>query len=258
MNHFQLGLSEHRRKFFEENMSKLSVQVGENLSKDKFVLHEDTRNALKDNIEKYKILNEYMIKHNYPPIDNLSIFDFFHEIEKPVNDSIDNMDKIISKYFDETHVDWLFKNIEEYNLETEAKNILAETIKGYKQGYYNLVIPTLFSRLEGMLYNSVSYNKQGSYIELKRIMTAGIDKYNGKFFDVLSEEDKQTLKDNYTKKMLEHFEFGNDDTEFSRHSIMHGSSLKYGTKINCIKLFLHFEYLYNCVQELDKDYFSWK
>lgn len=262
MEQFQVGLSKKIKKILEENKVSLPEVTLKKFSGENIVrLTERTRKFLEENKVKYKKLNENMIKANYPPVDNLSIFGFFHEFEKPINDSIDikNIDKIVSAYFDETHLDWLSEDIETYDLKTEVKVILIEAIKGYKQGYYNLVIPTLFSRLEGMLYNSVSYDEHGNYKNLQTIIMDAIDKYNGEFFDVLSKKDIENLKNNYTNKMLDHFVFGNDKTEFSRHSIMHGSSVDYGTKINCIKLFLHFEYLYHCVQELKKlENYNWK
>src|SRR5699024_9588942 len=197
----------------------------------------------------------------------------------------------MTRYFDEIHFDRLKSQVTTYNLPQEEITILKEILDGYKHGYYYLIIPALLARLEGLIFNSVNYEGRTDYNLFNIVIEETINKYKSNH-DYYIDDDYEKIKKNYKSKLKKAFKFddknineiirnsiinGNDKNKeyyksklkrafkfgdkninrINRHSIMHGYDNKYGTKQNAIMLFLHFEYLYKCLTELnekDKQY----
>lgn len=218
----------------------------------------DFSKLLDDFKENIYTLNSIMIHYDYPPIDHLSI-DILHNFtsiemnSEEINE--ENMNKLVGNYFDEHHVAELEKSINNWNIYDKEKEILINALEGYKQEYYDLVIPTLIARLEGLVYNSISYSGNTNYSKLTTVINKAIDNYIGVFSENDSEkENYELVKEIYKTQYRSQFVFGLDNnvTYIKRHSIMHGNSLNYGTKENAVKLFLQLEYIYGCLDSLDE------
>lgn len=236
---------EENRKIFRK-----SLEIYNNMG--------DFSKLLNDFKENFYTLNSIMIHYDYPPIDHLSI-DILHNFtsiemnSEEINE--ENMNKLVGNYFDEHHVVGLEKNINNWNIYDKEKEILINALEGYKQEYYDLVIPTLIARLEGLVYNSISYSGNTNYSKLTTVINKAIDKYIGVFSENDSEKKNYELvKEIYKTQYRSQFVFGldNNETQIKRHSIMHGNSLNYGTKENAVKLFLQLEYIYDCLDSLDE------
>lgn len=218
----------------------------------------DFSKLLDDFKENIYNLNTIMILYDYPPIDHFSI-DILHEFSsiemnsEEINE--ENMNKLVGNYFDEHHVVELEKSINNWNIYDKEKEILINALEGYKQEYYDLVIPTLIARLEGLVYNSINYSGKTNYGKLTNVINKAIDNYIGVFSENDSEKKVyESVKEIYKTQYRSQFVFGlnNNETHIKRHSIMHGNSLNYGTKENAVKLFLQLEYIYGCLDSLNE------
>lgn len=204
-------------------------------------------------------VNSIFIKYGYPPMDNIEIGEVSQYI-KEYNDnnglSEEFINKLMKTYFDEVHLYRLENLVNNYKLPQKDIDILKETLEGYKKEYYHLVIPTLLARLEGMVYQSVGFKGEAKYSKFDTIISEAIDKYKGSHRYDFKQSDYEDVKKFYKSELKKGFEFGdNIEDEINRHAIMHGHNNEYGTKLNAIKLFLHYEYLYHCLsnlQETDK------
>lgn len=200
-------------------------------------------------------VNTVFINYGYPPIDNIEILEISQYIEEYIkgkNIDEEDFNYLITIYFDEEHLKRLEKEVNNYSLPQDDIDILKETLEGYKKGYYNLIIPTLLARLEGLVYQSVGFKGEAKYSKFDTIISEGIDKYKSNHNFDFKNQDYEDVKKFYKNEIKKSFKFGeNIVDEINRHAIMHGYNNKYGTKLNAIKLFLHYEYLYHCLSKLE-------
>lgn len=243
---------EFRKKIFET--VKVLAKSIPNLDELKDALKSFNNNAAR--------INSIFINYDYPPIDFIVISEVMNYIEMNSNNqevTIENINLIMTRYFDEIHFDRLKSQVTTYNLPQEEITILKEILDGYKHGYYYLIIPALLARLEGLIFNSVNYEGRTDYNLFNIVIEETINKYKSNHdHDYYIDDDYDKIKEYYKSKLKRAFKFGDKNINgINRHSIMHGYDNKYGTKQNAIMLFLHFEYLYKCLTELnekDKQY----
>lgn len=217
---------------------------------------DEFKDALDSFIDNTTTVNSIFINYDYPPIDYVDINEVINYIEMNSNHcevTKENIDLIMTRYFDEIHFNHLKSQVISYKLPQEDITILKEILDGYKQEYYYLVIPALLARLEGMIFNSVNYKGQTNYRLFNIIIEETINKYKSNH-DYYVDSDYFKIKEYYKSKLKRNFEFGEKKiNEINRHSIMHGYDNQYGTKQNAVILLLHFEYLYHCLAELSEN-----
>src|SRR5699024_7565980 len=245
-------------KIIEDINSKYSKKISESIE----VLAksipnlDEFKDALDSFIDNAATINSIFIKYDYPPIDYVDINEVINYIEMNSNHwevTKENIDLIMTRYFDEIHFNHLKSQVISYKLPQEDITILKEILDGYKQEYYYLVIPALLARLEGMIFNSVNYKGKTNYRLFNIIIEETINKYKSNH-DYYVDSDYFKIKEYYKSKLKRNFEFGEKKIkEINRHSIMHGYDNQYGTKQNAVILLLHFEYLYHCLAELSEN-----
>lgn len=217
---------------------------------------DEFKDALDSFIDNATTVNSIFINYDYPPIDYVDINEVINYIEMNSNHwevTKENIDLIMTRYFDEIHFNNLKSQIISYKLPQEDITMLKEILDGYKHEYYYLVIPALLARLEGMIFNSVNYKGRTNYQLFNIIIEETINKHKSNH-DYYVDSDYFKIKEYYKSKLKRNFEFGEKKiNEINRHSIMHGYDNQYGTKQNAVILLLHFEYLYHCLAELSEN-----
>ncbi|OIJ29072.1 hypothetical protein [Staphylococcus sp. LCT-H4] len=238
--------SEFRKQIFE-SMEVLAESMPS------LVELKEALESFTDNVAK---INSIFIRYDYPPIDYIDIHEVMNYIEMNSNQqqiTKENINLIMTRYFDEIHFNHLESQVATYNLPQEEITILKEILDGYKHGYYYLIIPALLARLEGLIFNSVNYKGRTSYYLFNIVIEETINKYKSNH-DYYVDDDYDKIKEYYKYKLKSNFEFGDGNMNgINRNSIMHGYDNKYGTKQNAVMLLLHFEYLYHCLTKLSEN-----
>lgn len=125
----------------------------------------------------------------------------------------------------------------------DRKKIIRQAVVAHLHGEYYLSIPVMFSQIEGLIANifhhkgSMGGKKYLDYIEL--LLN---DKKDYSFDDLIyTFYDTVVLASFHHNEPIESF--------LSRHAILHGGDINYGTKINSIKALLLFDYMIDKMNE---------
>lgn len=207
--------------------------------------------------EKSLKVNKVLIDFEYPPFDHFNLFMILDLIEilpleNPDDINEEYFNNMILEYFDHEHLDYLKDDIDNYNLSKDDRKIFKNILLGYKNEQYDLIIPTLLSRVEGLVYKNIGFEGKSTYGNFNKIIDEVINNYKLKH-SIYDDSEFIKIKEYYKEGLKRQFTFNDPDNEkINRHAIMHGHSSQYGTKINSVKLLLHFEYLHYCLLELSE------
>ncbi|MDR7856061.1 hypothetical protein [Tissierella sp.] len=165
-----------------------------------------------------------------------ALFEDFQGNENEVKQIIDNF--YMTK-FDEVYIDEKFlKRWEQAHILNKRIKIIKESVSCFKQELYFTAIPVLFSQLEGMVADGYNHRGRMSGKQLKQYI---LDLFNGE-----NSSFETQLIQFYTNIILVGFEHNETvDSFLSRHAIMHGGDVEYGTPHNYIKLILFFDLVYD-------------
>lgn len=145
--------------------------------------------------------------------------------------------KTIIHYYDQEVLDKILNYWKEKLLLTKRAKILTDAINAHKLGKYNLSVPILISQLEGVLANGFYHKGQlhepGYKCYLKEVMTISTNPY----FDNIA-------IDFFINVLMINFQHGKNILSLSsRHAILHGADVKYGSKENSLKMILLLDYI---------------
>ncbi|SCG82723.1 hypothetical protein DW1_1150 [Proteiniborus sp. DW1] len=172
------------------------------------------------------------------------LFKDFHGNEDEVKQIIDNF--YIARFDDMYIKEKFLKRWEQATILSRRLKIIRESISCFEQQLYFTAIPVLFSQLEGMVADGYNHKGRMSSKQLKQYI-----------LDLLNAEDssfKAQLSKFYTNTILVGFEHNEPiDSFLSRHAIMHGADVEYGTKQNYIKLLLFFDLIYERIIEKQRE-----
>lgn len=132
--------------------------------------------------------------------------------------------------------------------------ILKCAIEGHINSYYSLTIPAILAQTEGILVEgmlnleAVDSDDDIRYIDQKDFLRQFLLGRDTSF-----SFDKQ-IEIFYTKTILARFDRGKEvKSDLSRHAILHGGDLHYGTKINSLKAILVFDYIFGKLNRSYRD-----
>ena len=215
---------------FSEKFSNIIKNIGELMTN---IINNPDRLKLESAFDECKLL---LIKLGYPYV-NIDIEDMIfiseHKEDKNINEIINNI--IYENYTDDI-IDKMLETWKEYRFIDKRIHILEDAINAYKSEKYNLSIPVFFSQLEGTIADSSNHigrldgRKYREYID--EIIKKNNDS-NGYCDDI--------IKSYFFNSILQHFVHGNDIPNFSRHAILHGADVSYGTKINNLNIIITFD-----------------
>ncbi len=183
--------------------------------------------------DEFDLLLKILAENGYPPINltlnnSIDLIDFgvlpSEERSNKIRIYINNLytnDKIIKLIDSWYRIDWI---------SDKRKEILSDALLAHIEGKYNLSIPAILPHLEGIIVEALEFNGKMRPGELKRLLESMLDQEES--FDT-------ALKSYYLENVLVGFEHGKEPESFlSRHSILHGNDVMYGSHENSLKLIL--------------------
>lgn len=132
--------------------------------------------------------------------------------------------------------------------------IINTVIEGHLNGYYMLTVPAILAQMEGILVEgilkleAVAPDEQIKFRHQKSFLGQFLLGDKGSFsFD-------EQIEEFYLNTVLANFDRGKEvESDLSRHAILHGEDVDYGTKVNSLKGILIFDYLFDKLNEAYKD-----
>ena len=189
----------------------------------------------------------------YPPHYSLFItknqlsllFKDFQGNEDEVKQIIDNF--YMARFNDVYIKEKFLKRWEQTTILSKRLKIIKESISCFEQELYFTAIPVVFSQLEGMVADGYNHKGRMSGKQLKQYI---LDLFNAERDSSFETQ----LSQFYTNIILVGFEHSETiDSFLSRHAIMHGGDVEYGTKQNYIKLLLFFDFVYEKIIEKQRE-----
>ncbi|MED3550153.1 hypothetical protein [Cytobacillus praedii] len=194
------------------------------------------------------------VELGYPPHLDMSI----PIIRKIVKDYDEYGKEYVSNYIDEIMFE--FYN-EEYMCEIQKKwyrkrvlkpilPILDNVIKAHTQQMYYSSVSTLLPQLEGLIAKTFRHTGElkGNQLKtyLKHLLIDKDVEKRAYSFD-------EAIHKYYKTYILVRFKHGDEIvSDISRHAILHGGDVQYGSKKNSLKLILLFDYLNDCLSTVNE------
>lgn len=151
------------------------------------------------------------------------------ELDETESDST-KIDNLFIEYYKGDIRKQIISDLIDIDVTKEYKEILNQIECGYDQNLFYLVIPVLFALIEGMIARGFNHKGQMNGTQLKD--------YINKLLDGAETE---SLQEVINKRMLVTFEHGKEtDSPISRHAILHGGNIEFGTEAVALRLLLIF------------------
>lgn len=129
--------------------------------------------------------------------------------------------------------------------------ILEEALWAHAEGRFALSIPPFLAQLEGIVLDCVTPPPTASGERPRQRHTLMKQE-----LERLSANDPlmgSVTSDFVAKIVLAKFDQEHPEPDFSRHAILHGADLKYGTELNSVKAILIFDYVQDLLRERAKE-----
>lgn len=200
------------------------------------------------NMDIFKYISEWdkmLIELGYPPVD-FDIPEIRYIVDNKGNENIcEVIDSLIIEKYDDEYMDEIINGWSKYDFLSNRINLFNDAIYAHKIEKYSLSIPLLLSQLEGTV--SEFFNVKGK---------SKMKSYKGYVEDILEKNkithDKKILKAYFMNFVLENFVYGDKIPKFSRHAILHGADIDFGTKINSINLIITLNIIFECINDIKK------
>lgn len=202
--------------------------------------------GLKDYLVSLEDYKKFCLLLGYPPHDDVSIPEIRQivEIYHEVNGNIDKLKPIIDNfYIEKFNANYIkeefFEKWAKSDLLSKRLKIIEESISCFEQGLCFSAIPILFSQLEGMVADGYNHSDKMNGVQLRQYLRDLFVSENDFSFD-------SQLMEFYTDIIIVGFGHNQPIKSFlSRHAIMHGGDVEYGTQENYIKLILFFDSVFD-------------
>lgn len=185
--------------------------------------------------------NMIMLEMDWPPTSEIYPEDVIKIVNMYNSDGIDRtkeyVNRFLTEFYDEEELNqklntwsskpWMLKRIP----------ILKAAIKAHISGDYMLSIPAILPQIEGIIAYGYGHKGQMAGWKMKSYLESLLLGENTKSTD-------QAINDFILGTVLAKFEHGHQiNSSLSRHAILHGADLHYGTVENSLKTILLFDYL---------------
>jgi len=199
--------------------------------------------AINDVQERYLEYGSILLKYGWTPTRhvNFSVISKIIDVYKRTN--IDKkrikimIEEVIIEYYRKHALDRIIKEWGRKRLLSERMGILNDAIEAHLNGKFNLSVPIMMAQLEGIVAAGF-YHKGRLYEKRYRTYLNEIILINSNgYFDNLA-------IDFFIKVLMIEFNHGEKiNSLVSRHAILHGADVRYGTEENSLKLILLFDYI---------------
>ena len=196
----------------------------------------------------HKELIEYTINYNllligmgWPPVYEIDISKVMMFVNLYKKRGLDSVREEIETYFtnqyDEEIIQQMYENWNTKEWLQKRISILKDAVEAHCQGNFNLSIPTILPQIEGIIYQGFGH-----------IGWQTVSNYQDYVKSLLLTDDEEIVKDVANEfvcnVLLKKFNLGDPlPNNISRHAILHGADVNYGTLINSLKVILLFDYL---------------
>lgn len=191
-----------------------------------------------------KILDSFsyvMIEIDWPPPLDIDSRQMLAIIEYRKNNSLEETEKAVSeefiKWYKNERIEVMFNSWIKKEWLKKRKLILKAVIDAHTKGQFLLSVPVMLTQVEGIIADGYGHIGWLGQERLK------------KYIEELCPENNTFLPDTVIRSILLNtilvkFEHGKKiNSSLSRHAILHGADIDYGTKKNSLKALLLFNYL---------------
>lgn len=151
------------------------------------------------------------------------------ELDETASDSKE-IDALFTEYYGADIRKQIISDLIDIEVTKEYEEILNQIECGYEHNLFYLVIPALFALIEGMIARGFQHKGRMNGKQLKEYIS-----------ELLEGDQTEYLQEIINKRMLVSFEHGKEvDSPISRHAILHGGDIKFGTEAAALRLLLIF------------------
>lgn len=156
--------------------------------------------------------------------------EFFEKLieldEKPSETK--ELDDFFTEYYGADLRNQIISDLIDMDSTKEYKEILNQIEYGYTHKLFFLIVPTLFTLIEGMIARGFQHKGRMNGKHMKE--------YINELIDI---DEIESLQEIIEKRMLVSFEHGKEiDSPISRHAILHGGDIEFGTEAVALRLLL--------------------
>lgn len=239
VNKFSKNIVELNRGF-SETFSNVVKNISELMTN---IINDPDKLKIENAFDEFKLV---LIELGYPYID-IDIEDVMFISDHKDDNNIDEIiDCAIYKNYTDDVIDGMLEKWKGYSFINKRIHILEDAISAYKLEKYSLSIPVFFSQLEGTIVDSSDYSGR-LYGEKYKEYIDKIIKMNDGSYDYCND----ILKSYFFNTILEHFVHRGDIPNFSRHAILHGADVRYGTKINNLNIIITFDTILEYINNIE-------
>lgn len=215
---------------------------------------EEILNNLTENISKgmksqEQIYITLMLKAQFPPIKNLSLNDIIDilevEQEKGIEEAVIELRRIIDCHYTEEKINTLLVKWSKVAWLDRRFTIIEEAIDSHKKGKYFSSVATLLPQIEGIFADGTDHKGD---MNIRSKIKLILDNSDNKLFSFEKE-----IQSFYLTIVLD--KFGHNEpinSILSRHAILHGGDVNYGTKENSLRCIILFDYLLNKIDSFKR------
>lgn len=202
--------------------------------------------GLRDSIDGMYIL---LIELEYPFID-LPIPDIRYIYEHRNDENIKEIveDIILDNYSNEI-INNLLTKWKNYKFIEKRIHLLEDSVWAFNNEKYTISIPIFFSQLEGIIADYFGCNGSMNGAKYKEYLDKILCYDENK--DMIQDNIKDVTKKYFYNSVLSSFMHGNKIEKFSRHAIMHGGDVNYGTRINNINIIITFDMIIELINDME-------
>ncbi|MEH6990586.1 hypothetical protein [Cytobacillus firmus] len=239
-----LKVTEELRQSISENVSNIYFEKIAELG--------EIFRGLDDEVIQYKSI---IVELGYPPHAEISIplmRGIVHDYNEHGTDYVkEYIHEVMISNFDYKFLDELLRKWEKNDFVKDRIQILRNVIKCHNQNMYSASIPTLLPQLEGIIAKGFKHKGFLSGYHQKVYL-------NNLLINPLEDDEafkfERALHNFYLQHILVNFEHGKEIlSDVSRHAILHGGKVDYGTEGNSLKLILAFDFLLDSLSSLSEE-----
>ena len=228
---------EEIRKMFNKSTKDMFENLGD-------VLRESLRQVTKvveEHGEKYNKIPLILFQLGWPPFKKIPVIMMDYIIkefeEKEISEVKKEVDELITDYYEENKIINIAKSWRKNKELNNRIHILNSVIEAHIEEKYNLSIPAILPQIEGVIAESFCHEGRMYGKKLKNYIDLLLEDNYVNSFD-------ESINSYIKRVVLVSFEHGKPiNSNLSRHAILHGADIKYGTKINSLKAILLFNYI---------------
>lgn len=198
--------------------------------------------AIYEEVEAYDKFYIISMELGWPPATNraryvgesLKIVEAYEE--HGLDEVKESIESAMIKWHDKTYLRRMFREWAESSLLQPRLHILKAAMEAHFRGEYVLAIPALLSQIEGVVVSGLGISGRMSYKKFESLINSLLHE------PIAIKGKNESLRRFVTGKLMAPFLHGQPiAVSPSRHAILHGADLHYGSEANSLKLILLME-----------------